>query len=508
MAEAIISRRGSNTSSKRVLITETITTNTNWKLPNYLTEGSIHVMVYGAGGGGNYVIGAGGGGYMNEIDINVTEINDEIPIIIGLGGNNRNSGGTTSFGTFISANGGEYSVSGNGGNGGSGGGGQHYSSGTPGNGGIGYQFGGGGGAMGGGCGGNGGMYGGGGGGSGWDRRSIVGKGGDGGLYGGGGGGGAASLSNTKTCTNNGGNGGDYGGGGGGGAAYYTYIGSNTSGKYCWLNSSRYSNGGNGGIYGGNGGPGRCPTDVPYNLSSEANNNTLEFVNIYNPSNSSEYIATYLILNTWLNTSKVSGENGTNTSTWTNVFNDGNEYFRGWGISPNPSDSSFIASGSGGGGYGGNGGSGVSFNYIISGSFSVGGGGGGGYGSNGGTILYNNSGLYNFIYFGSMLSSGIGGGGGGGFGGDGGHSTLDVPIGGGGGGGGYGKSAKGGNGNRSGGGGGGYYGRGGDSINNFSGGGGGYGNGGEYNRNVGFGGGACSYSNQRAGNGICIIQYYI
>lgn len=28
-----------------------------------------------------------------------------------------------------------------------------------------------------------------------------------------------------------------------------------------------------------------------------------------------------------------GRNGTNTSTWTNVFHDGNRYFRGWGISP-------------------------------------------------------------------------------------------------------------------------------------------------------------------------------
>ena len=130
MSEAIISRRGYNSSGKPELRTETITGSTVWVVPKSI-RGNISVMIYGAGGGGKDRGRGGGGGWMNNGEFKIAG-GTSINITIGKGGGGVSStsmtGGTTSFGTYLSANGGGE------GDGGSGGGG----------GGIGYQFGGGG----------------------------------------------------------------------------------------------------------------------------------------------------------------------------------------------------------------------------------------------------------------------------------------------------------------------------------------------------------------------------
>ena len=411
MAEALICRRGGNSriGFKEVLNTVIITINNNWKVPSTISNKNISVRIFGGGADGNGRSG-GGSGWMNNGIISVNA-GQTIPITIGQHGR---SAGTTSFGTYLSANGGSGTW------GGSGGGTWDD------NGGIGFQFGGGGSNSA--FGGNGGMWGGGGASG---DRGIYGtfnRSGDGGEYGGGGGykigydTDDSNASDSEFSFGSGGNGGNYGGGGGS--------------AQIWFYGSSYGtgNGGSGGTYGGDGGRG--------NYSS--------------------------------------AQNGTNTSTWTNVFNDGNGYFRGNGRAGNRGNGSYrrttlgqylnVYAGGGGGGFGGRGGNGV----VVGNSYpsvamaTAGTGGGGGYGSNGG----NNA------------------GGGGGYGGDGGSNY--------GGGGGYGKGAIGGN---NAGGGGGYYSRGGDSC----GGGGGYGNGGNYGENGGIGAGGGMYGN--GGNGICIIQFY-
>ena len=386
MSEVMISRRGGGgeniDEADRLLIRNVFTTNKEWVVPNRIYNNAVSVRIFGAGGVG-YNIGGGSGWMNNDVFTNL-EKGSSINIVVANSANAGN-GGTTSFGSYLSANGG--------GSDGTGGAGGYISSGTsatpaP----DGYQFGGG---YGNNCsGGNGGVWGGGG--AGTRTRS-----GDGGIYGGGAGGYSRYTA--------GGNGGTYGGGGGGAAD-----------SYDWL----FSFGGKGGTYGGNGGT--------YNIK---------------------------------NSTTVYAENGINTSTWTNVFNDGNGYFRGWGRA----GSNNVYGGGGGGGFGGNGGSGRNNASSYCGS----GGSGGGYGSNGVT---GSGGLYNVA-------------GGGGYGGDGGIY---------GGGGGYGKVSKG---DYSGGG---YY----CPGNQYGGGGFGiwdnnvliekYGSGGFYN----------SKRQIDSGSGVCIIEYYI
>ena len=196
---------------------------------------------------------------------------------------------------------------------------------------------------------------------------------------------------------------------GGGCGYNNSGGAERSGGV-WgggAAGANYRKGGNGGIYGGNGGG-------------------------------------------W----DASAVNGIDTSTWTNVFNDGNTYFRGWGI-------------------GGD--------FRTTNSYNVC-GGGGGYGSNGGGSFigmnYGNSG---------------GAGGGGGYGGDGGT-----------GGGGYGKQSIGGGGDTTNGGGGGYYCPGGGK--NATNGGGGFGIWDGTNLLISFASG--SNGSQISEPGVCVIQYYI
>ena len=434
MSECILAgfgRGGEEIGVERTLRTEIITENTIWSPPAKVKDNKFYVRIFGGGGSGGQVSGnnsntaycGGGGGYMNNAEVNIP-YGSIVHINIGLGGGLINSngnaisnGGTTTFGNYLSANGGSSPILrsmqpkkvtvayGIGGSGGSGGGGV-----TIGgrwacvSGGDGYQFGGGGASSGSLQpeltstlrGGNGGIWGGGGGIYTASGDSCI--GGSGGTYGGGG----SAKVNGFSGEGRGGNGGRYGGGGAGN-------------EYC----------GRGGTYGGNGGTWNTPA-----------------------------------------------QNGTNTSTWTNVdripgsrdefiVNTNYVYLRGWGRAGiNNTDGNMC--GCGGGGFGGNGGLGDQTSYWSKGS----GGGGGGYGGHGG---------YGIDY----------GGGGGGYGGNGGIN---------GGGGGYGPGA--------------------DGL---------YGGGGFYTHSIGYGGAGfglyarggepSKFANTLNGtytngsNGICIIQYW-
>lgn len=366
MAEAIISRRGWTADGKPELRTEVITGNVNWTVPNSIKNTTISVMVFGGGGFYDY---GGGGGWMNNGEITVTP-GQIIPITVGVGGNDRSiTGGTTSFGTYLSANGGS------GQNGGSGG-----------EGGDGYQFGGGA------DGGNGGIWGGGGGGYGY-RTGYSKPGGSGGTYGGGGGGGVAAVGNSITNSvycNNGGNGGEYGGGGGGSSGCSkTYVYRNAIGGY-------------GGTYGGNGGNRERPASdgtntignqsVPVNLQGSGRRG--------------------------LNGNYVNMNSGGTTYT---TYSDGGGGFGGnggrFGYTRYSADLIGVAGG-GGGGYGGKGGN---VTYAASASYGseydlVCGGGGGGYGGNGGNGVRQTEYTYTqFCYGGGgggYFSDAIGAGGGG------------------------------------------------------------------------------------------------
>ena len=324
MSEAIISRRGYTANGKPEFRTEYITGNTNWKVPDGI-KSNITVRIIGGGGVGNTYGVGGGSGWMNNGEFQIAG-GTSVPITIGRGATWRNTdrnstGGTTSFGTYLSANGGSWS------DGGAGGGQDvgFYSR----NGGKGYQFGGGGSQNA--HGGDGGMWGGGGGsGSGPNHnRAGVQCGGNGGTYGGGGGGGGYTDRNYRG--GNGGNGGEYGGGGGGGgASSYRYYGKpGTGGTY----------GGDGGVNAENGNSGVNTignTEVPENLRGAGSGG------------------------------RYTGSNG---------GGGGGGGFGGNGgwATFTPTSSWDYGGGGGGGGYGGNGGN----------SSTRGGGGGGGYGGDGG-----------------------------------------------------------------------------------------------------------------------------
>lgn len=162
MAEALITRRsGTGRASSGKLVIETIVENTNWKIPSNVVDNKFSVMIFGGGGGGgvrnsfSYDLGGGGGGggWMNNRSIEIN-YGGSVLITLGAGGDAGDAGGTSSFGTYLSANGGSAGGgghSGAGGNGGSGGGGGLYvSTNHPrglvlmlDDGGKGYQFGGG-----------------------------------------------------------------------------------------------------------------------------------------------------------------------------------------------------------------------------------------------------------------------------------------------------------------------------------------------------------------------------
>ena len=448
MAQAIIARRGISSSKSGMLITELIIENKNWTVPSNTKNNSFDVRIFGAGS----ILG--GSGMMNNKVLTLTP-NTIIPITIGDGGT-ANTGGTSTFGTYLSANGASSE------NGAAGGG----------SGGRGYQFGGGGNVV-----------------DTW-TGIFLGNGGDGGTWGGGGGcGGGTSLRNDKQAR--GGNGGTYGGGGGGAGIFYWYKNSTT--EYITV-----SYGGNGGKYGGGGGvTGMINSTTISSTFNEINFNACKgiggtyggngAVTIFNNGwTYSSYYDGYLPLNNCTPVFQLNAEAGTNTASWTNVSNIGGVLIRGQGRA------GVRVNGAGGGGFGGNGGTCIGTGVRkVNNSYAVinSGGGGGGYGGNGG-----------FGSYGGPLSGWIsgGGGGGGGYGGNGGNNS--------GGGGGYGKGADGGN---LGGGGGGYFSKGGDGP---KGGGGGYGRGASSDYPAGFaGGGWKRYDGERfqpAGQGICIIQYYI
>lgn len=165
MGEALLIKAGgtgtSGNSSPGNLVTNIFTTSGTFIVPKAKNQ-SFSVRIFGGGGGGggncrSVATCGGGGGYMNNKILTLTQ-GASISVTIGKGGtggyfsNNKaaagsqsvasgNTGGTTSFGSYLSAIGGTGGTAGTrcyGGSGGSGGGGINY-------GGIGYQFGGGGG---------------------------------------------------------------------------------------------------------------------------------------------------------------------------------------------------------------------------------------------------------------------------------------------------------------------------------------------------------------------------
>lgn len=377
MAEAIITRRGFNSSGSSGFHTETILENTNWTMPSGVINNQISVRLFGGGGGNgggtsgsqsfpgitwNNINGAGGcgggGGWMDNAILTITP-GTEIPITIGAGGGQNRSGGTTAFGTYMSANGGTCGNLLAGGNGGSGGGTggiiKHNQSATPAQqGGTGYQFGGGGGLY---SGGNGGPWGGGGGASKVAFReytyyrlisgsistenpsngvssygSVYGKGG---TYGGRGGSGDSNRLATNGTNTIGKLNGILEGWGrrGNSTGSYTLNGP-FSGNSSMTHTATIWGGGGGGGYGGNGGDAG-----PLCTQSVRNNNGLHH---------STYFTAY-----------------TNYSYTFYAYSSGG----GGGYGGNGGDGGNFAGG-GGGGYGGDGGNGI--NGM--------GGGGGGYGN--------------------------------------------------------------------------------------------------------------------------------
>ena len=168
MGEALIIRSGGGMSNGGYIPkTELIKVNQSFMVPKAKGQ-QFSVRIFGGGGGVGVSNGGGGGGNMNYAVLNLPE-GSKIDIIIGAGGTNKNNGGTTSFGTYLSATGGECGNRFNGGNGGTGGGGSR-----PGSGGSGTYGGGGGGCY------LFNMY--------VDKNKVISAGGNGGIYGGGGGG--------------------------------------------------------------------------------------------------------------------------------------------------------------------------------------------------------------------------------------------------------------------------------------------------------------------------------
>lgn len=105
MAEALICRRGSTEPTPTpVLRTETFISNTNWRVPNH--TGNITVLIFGGGTNGyqssiSYYHYGGSGGGMNNGSFSIVN-GTTIPITIA----GAATGGSSSFGTYLSANGG------------------------------------------------------------------------------------------------------------------------------------------------------------------------------------------------------------------------------------------------------------------------------------------------------------------------------------------------------------------------------------------------------------------
>lgn len=340
MSEVVISRRGSG-SGKGVFMQEIISSNVVWKMPKSVVNNTVHVRIFGAGGCGtnekSSEIFTGGSGWMNNDYVKLTP-GEKVNITIGTANVRKwdaNAGGPSSFGTYLTANGG--AAFGDGGAGGIEG--------------DGYQFGGGGA-----CyyniPGNGGPWGGGGGGQ-WKSQRGEGYAGNGGIYGGGGG------TSTFNCQYGmvGGIGGRYGGHGGygcQGSGYATTI---------QMNQSEKSE------FGG----------LPYNISvtSSGRNYYITMFGSSNGTNTSGWtnIAKDEITNEYMSGYGINGISLLNGIDQTYLTTDGH-YICGiggaGGFGGNGGNGGNRAGG-GGGGYGSNGGNG--YEYYS--------GGGGGYGGDGG-----------------------------------------------------------------------------------------------------------------------------
>lgn len=172
MGEAIIAR-GETVDPKliprysKVLKTEIITENTIWEVPGTcMVEEGVSVRIFGGGaglGGGH----GGASGLMNNTILKNLNSYQRIVINIGIGGIGNNTGGTSTFGNYLSANGGDKNGYGGASGGGTAGDNSDMRYYTP----------------------DAGQFGGGGGGSyNYSSRWYMGKGGNGGKWGGGGGG--------------------------------------------------------------------------------------------------------------------------------------------------------------------------------------------------------------------------------------------------------------------------------------------------------------------------------
>ena len=362
MGEAIMtSARGGigGSGGKYKLQTRIFTSNGTFVVPGNVKNNTFKVMCYGGGGSSDGYCG-GGGGYMNIMELNNLQSSVSIPIIIGAGGFRNisnssvkgNTGGTTTFGSYVSAIGGTGGAMNNyknskGGSGGSGGGGGSILYGA--NGGDGFQFGGGGA-----------------GGDGFDRsRSGVGY----------------WVYNIRQYC--GGNGGNFGGGGGTTKSYKfnfhcMFDGYDSSDDpiysidYTMENTGSNTLIGLGGKYGGNGG---------YNNGDSGTEFDIDFLNMQDTS---------LILSKNSSYGKVGAGNYNNSKIAGGGGGGGYGGIGGSGgngliIARAPYSSGNYrmnvgaGGGGGGGGYGANGGNGDA--GINSGN-GGGGGGGGGYGGKG------------------------------------------------------------------------------------------------------------------------------
>ena len=116
--------------------TEIITTNGYFSVPKAKNQ-EFHVRLFGGGGGAGGMstnskcCGGGGGGNMNNSTLILNKL-DSVQVSIGKGGSFNGVGGTTAFGTYLSATGGRscnvgyYEYNSDGGCGGTGGGGCTY----------------------------------------------------------------------------------------------------------------------------------------------------------------------------------------------------------------------------------------------------------------------------------------------------------------------------------------------------------------------------------------------
>jgi hypothetical protein len=97
--------------------TEIFTSNGTWTTANKTDLKRIRVTCYGGGAGGGSNSGGGGGG-ISQVTLELSDITSSVAVTIGSGGGSGAAGGTTSFGSYITATGGSPGSSFTGGAGG------------------------------------------------------------------------------------------------------------------------------------------------------------------------------------------------------------------------------------------------------------------------------------------------------------------------------------------------------------------------------------------------------